>query len=126
MKVLIVDDSMMMRKVIRRMVENFGPVQCIEAGNGIEAVDSFNKEQPDIIFMDIVMPEMDGLQALAAIRAISPEAFIVMCSSINTEFSKLEASQSGANGYIIKPAGQEDIQAAMQEASDYMQTHSLN
>lgn len=107
-KVLIVDDAMFMRNMIAEIFtgkkygnEDFEVVA--EAENGLEAVERFREHKPDIVTMDIVMPEMTGIEALKEIIALDPSANVVMCSALGQDSLVMEALDSGAKDFIVKP-----------------------
>ncbi|MBN2719648.1 MAG: response regulator [Proteobacteria bacterium] len=107
-KVLIVDDAMFMRNMIAEIFtgkkygnEDFEVVA--EAENGLEAVERFKEHKPDIVTMDIVMPEMTGIEALKEIMALDPSANVVMCSALGQDSLVMEALDSGAKDFIVKP-----------------------
>ena len=107
-KVLLCDDSMLVRKKLRALVEDCGFV-VTEAQNGRQAIEQYAKESPDIVLMDIVMPEMTGLDALAAIRQADHEAKVVMISSTGTSAKLIEALKQGALDFVQKPFEAEQI-----------------
>ncbi len=108
-KVLICDDSMMIRKKMRMLLENYGITNIYEAKDGKDAVEKFAEVMPDITFMDIVMPEMSGVEALKAIKATTPKANIVMATSIGTEGNLTEAIKYGASDFLQKPVEEERL-----------------
>lgn len=101
-KALICDDSSLVRKKLRALLED---MQCgvFEATNGVEAVEEFKRNKPDIVFMDIVMPEIDGLEALRRIKDYDKTAKVIMVSSTGTSAKVLEALKCGASDFIQKP-----------------------
>jgi two-component system chemotaxis response regulator CheY len=102
-KVLVVDDSSFMRSILKDIIQK-DPYICVgEAGNGHEAVAQYAQLHPDIVTMDIVMPEMDGIEAVKAIRAQDPQARIVMVSAMGQQSLVIDAIQAGARDFIIKP-----------------------
>jgi two-component system chemotaxis response regulator CheY len=101
-KVLVVDDAAFMRLRLRSILEGAGH-EVAEAGNGAEAVAAYSAGRPDVVFMDITMPEMDGLAALKAIRDKDAEAAVVMCSALGQQSMVLQAVQGGACDFIVKP-----------------------
>lgn len=107
-KVLICDDSMLVRKKLRTLVEDCGFL-VVEAQNGRLGVTHYEKESPDIVLMDIVMPELTGLEALAEIRKIDPKAVVVMISSSGTSSKLIEALKQGAVDFVQKPFEAEQI-----------------
>ena len=102
-KVLIVDDAAFMRMMIKDILEKNGFEVVGEASNGIKAVEIYNKEMPDIITMDITMPDMDGIQAVKAIKKINPSAKIVMCSAMGQQTMVMDAIKAGADDFVVKP-----------------------
>ncbi|ENN96252.1 response regulator receiver protein [Methanocaldococcus villosus KIN24-T80] len=103
-KVLVVDDSAFMRNILKRILTQTGKFVVVgEASNGKEAIEKAKELQPDLITMDIVMPEMDGITATREIKKILPNVKIVMCTSVDQEKKVIEALEAGADGYIVKP-----------------------
>ena len=111
-KVLIVDDAAFMRVSIKNMLTKNGFDVVGEAENGKVAVTKFQELSPDIITMDITMPEMDGLQALKEIVKLNPAANVVMVSAMGQEAMVREAVMAGAKGFIVKPFKEDAIVAA--------------
>lgn len=102
-KVLIVDDAAFMRMMIKDILQKNEFEVVGEASNGIEAVNLYKKEQPDIVTMDITMPDMDGIEAVKEIRKIDPAAKIIMCSAMGQQSMVMDAIKSGAKDFIVKP-----------------------
>jgi two-component system chemotaxis response regulator CheY len=102
-RVLVVDDAAFMRKMVSDALAKGGHEVIGEAGNGIEAVAQFQSLQPDLMTLDITMPEKDGLAALADIMAADPSAKVVMCSALGQESKVLEAIKLGAKDFVVKP-----------------------
>lgn len=102
-KVLIVDDAAFMRMALRKILERHGFDVLAEAENGIAAVQKYNEFQPDIVTMDITMPEMNGIEALKKIKSFDPQAKIVMVSALGQESYIKEAIVAGAAYFIVKP-----------------------
>lgn len=102
-KVLIVDDAAFMRMMIKDILTKNGYEVVGEAENGKIAVDKYNETKPDLVLMDITMPEMDGIQSLKTIRGANPDAKIIMCSAMGQQAMVIEAIQSGAKDFIVKP-----------------------
>ena len=111
--VLIVDDAAFMRVSIKNMLEKNGYSVIGEAENGKVAVVKFNELKPDIVTLDITMPEMDGLAALKAIMQINGDAKIVMMTAMGQQGMVKEAVMSGAKGFIVKPFKEETVIAAL-------------
>lgn len=108
-RVLIVDDAAFMRLSLKTMLEKNGYEVIGEAENGMIGVSKYKSLQPDLVTMDITMPEMDGIQALKAIRAEDPQAKIIMITAIGQEPMVREAVMSGAKGFIVKPFKEEGV-----------------
>jgi len=102
-RVLIVDDTAFMRMSLKTMLEKNGFEVIGEAENGSVAVRKYKELRPDIVTMDITMPEMDGIQALKGIRQFDSNSKVVMISALGQESYVREAVMSGAKGFIIKP-----------------------
>ena len=102
-KVLIVDDAVVMRMMIKNILSKNGFEVVGEAQNGVEAVDKYVALQPDLVTMDMVMPEMDGIAAVRQIVAHDPNAKIIMCTSMGQQALVVEAIQAGAKSFITKP-----------------------
>ncbi len=102
-KVLIVDDAVVMRMMIKGILSKHGYEVVGEAQNGVEAVDKYKQLQPDLVTMDMVMPEMDGITAVRQIMAMDPNAKIIMCTSMGQQALVVEAIQAGAKSFITKP-----------------------
>lgn len=101
-KILISDDAMFMRNMLKNIliVEGYG---IYEAANGQEAVDAYKRYEPNLVFMDLTMPVMDGITAIKEIRGSYPEAKIIVCSAMGQKNMVIEAIQAGACDYIVKP-----------------------
>ncbi len=113
-KVLIVDDAMFMRNMIAEIFngkkykeEDYQVVA--EAENGIEAVEKYKEHNPDIVTMDIVMPEMTGIEALKEIMGMDSEANVIMCSALGQDSLVMEALDAGAKDFIVKPFQPEKV-----------------
>ncbi len=108
-KILLVDDAGFMRKMVQTHLSKAGYSDFIEGSDGLEAVASFEQHKPDLVIMDITMPNMDGIQALREIKSKHPDAKIVMCSAMGQEAMVMEAIKLGALDFIVKPFKQERI-----------------
>ncbi|KAJ53492.1 two-component system chemotaxis response regulator CheY [Clostridium tetanomorphum] len=102
-KVLIVDDAAFMRMMIKDILEKNGFEVIGEANNGLKAVELYKKERPDVVTMDITMPDMDGIQAVKEIKAMDPGAKIIMCSAMGQQTMVMDAIKAGAKDFIVKP-----------------------
>ena len=101
--ILIVDDAAFMRMMIKDILSKNGYTVAAEAENGKIAVDKYSEVKPDLVLMDITMPEMDGIQALKKIKEGDPSANIIMCSAMGQQAMVIESIQSGAKDFIVKP-----------------------
>lgn len=113
MKLLIVDDSVIIRNVIESLLKNMSFEIVGKAGNGVEALEMFKAHQPDLVTMDITMPEMDGLTALTQILELQPEAKIIVVTALNSKAVALQAMNAGAKAVVEKPFNAEKLKAAI-------------
>ncbi len=102
-RILICDDAAFMRMMIKDILTKNGHEIAGEAENGAMAVDMYEQLKPDIVTMDITMPEMDGIQALKAIRSRDGNAKVIMCSAMGQQVMVIESIQAGAKDFIVKP-----------------------
>lgn len=102
-KILIVDDNDLMRTLLRGILRNEDYQILGEARNGAVALDFIERNKPDLVCMDVMMPEMDGLEALQSIKASHPEIIVVMITGNPSVENVQESIKNGANGFIIKP-----------------------
>ena len=112
-KVLVVDDAAFMRMSIKNMITKHGFEVVGEAGNGNEAVAKYQELKPDIVTMDITMPEKTGLEALKEIIGMDPNATVIMVSALGQEAMMEDAITSGAKGFIVKPFKEDIIVAEL-------------
>ena len=101
--ILICDDAAFMRMMIKDILTKNGYNVAGEAENGLKAVEKFKEVNPDLVLMDITMPEMDGIQALKEIKKIDGGAKVIMCSAMGQQSMVIEAIQAGAKDFIVKP-----------------------
>ena len=101
--ILICDDAAFMRMMIKDILTKNGYNVAGEAENGLKAVEKYNETKPDLVLMDITMPEMDGIQALKQIKAGDPGAMVIMCSAMGQQAMVIESIQAGAKDFIVKP-----------------------
>lgn len=101
--ILVVDDAAFMRMMIKDILTKNGYNVVGEAENGAKAMEKYNELKPDLVLMDITMPEVDGIQALKNIKAADANAKIIMCSAMGQQAMVIEAIQSGAKDFIVKP-----------------------
>ncbi len=102
-RILVVDDAAFMRMMIKEILTKNGYVVVGEASDGAQAVERYKELKPDLVTMDITMPEMDGIQALKEIRKIDGTAKIIMCSAMGQQAMVIDAIQAGARDFIVKP-----------------------
>jgi len=115
-KVLIVDDAAFMRMMIKDILTKNGFEVVGEAENGIKAVEKYQDLRPDLTTMDVTMPEMDGITAVKQIKKIDANAKIIMCSAMGQQAMVIEAIQSGARDFIVKPFQPDRVLEAIRKA----------
>ncbi|SDC95058.1 two-component system, chemotaxis family, response regulator CheY [Marinilactibacillus psychrotolerans] len=116
-RVLIVDDAAFMRIKLKDILEKNGYEVAAEAQNGIEAVEKYKETQPDLVTMDITMPEKDGVEALKEIKSQYPNAVVLMCSAMGQQSMVMDAIRAGAIDFIVKPFDTERVIKALDKAS---------
>ena len=114
--VLICDDAAFMRVMIKDILTKNGYEVAGEAENGIKAVEKYAETKPDLVMMDITMPEMDGIKALKKIKEADPGATIIMCSAMGQQAMVIESIQSGAKDFIVKPFQADRVLEAVKKA----------
>lgn len=112
-RVLIVDDAMFMRMTIKKMLEAHGHSVAGEAGNGVEAVKKYMEIKPDVVLLDITMPEMNGVEALKRIREVDAKAKVIICSAMGQQEMVAQAIQNGAKDFVVKPFEESRLVAAV-------------
>lgn len=112
-KVLIVDDAAFMRIKLKDILEKNGYEVAGEAQNGIEAINKYKETNPDIVTLDITMPEMDGVEALKGIKAYDADAKVLMCSAMGQQSMVMDAIRAGAIDFIVKPFDTERVIKAL-------------
>lgn len=118
-RILIVDDALFMRGVLRGILERNGYDVVGEASNGIEAIEKYKELRPDLVTMDITMPDMTGLAAVKAIKEIDSNAKVIMCSAMGQNAMIMEALHNGALDFIIKPFEASKVVEALRRCSIY-------
>ncbi|WP_058485166.1 response regulator [Defluviitalea phaphyphila] len=113
--ILIVDDAAFMRMMIKDILTKNGYEIAGEAENGAKAVEKFKELTPDLVIMDITMPEMDGIQAVKEIKKIDSNATIIMCSAMGQQAMVIESIQAGAKDFIVKPFQAERVVEAVKK-----------
>ena len=101
--ILLVDDAAFMIMMLKDILVKNGYEVLGEAENGLKAVEKYKELNPDLVIMDITMPEMDGIEAVKEIKKINPSAAVIMCSAMGQQSMVIEAIQSGAKDFIVKP-----------------------
>lgn len=109
MKILISDDSILARKQIKDIISSLGNPTFIEATDGQGAIDKYKESNPDLVFLDIVMPKKDGNIAIAEIMAYDPKATIIIVSSVGTQTQLKCALEAGAKDFVQKPIDQQQV-----------------
>jgi two-component system chemotaxis response regulator CheY len=111
-KILVVDDAEFLRVRISKMLSGEGH-DILEAENGLIAVETYKSAKPDLVLMDITMPEMDGLSALKEIKSFDPGARVVMLTALGQESVVLEAIKTGARDFVVKPFEKDRVLGAI-------------
>lgn len=117
-RVLIVDDATFMRIKLKDILEKNNYEVVGEADNGLEAIEKYKEVNPDIVTMDITMPEMDGVEALKQIKAHDANATILMCSAMGQQSMVMDAIRAGAVDFIVKPFDTERVIHALDKVSN--------
>ena len=113
--ILICDDAAFMRMMIKDILTKNGYNVAGEAENGKVAVDKYKEINPDLVLMDITMPEMDGIQALKEIKKVDSSATVIMCSAMGQQAMVIESIQAGAKDFIVKPFQAERVIEAVKK-----------
>ncbi len=114
--ILVVDDAAFMRMMIKDIVTKNGYNVVGEAQNGMEAVELYTKCKPDLVTMDITMPEKDGISAVKDIMALDPGARVIMCSAMGQQALVMEAIKAGARDFLVKPFKADRVLQAIEKA----------
>ena len=115
-KILIVDDAAFMRMMIKDILTKNGYEVVGEAENGARAIERYKELSPDLVIMDITMPEVDGIQAVKEIKKINSESKIIMCSAMGQQAMVIESIQAGARDFIVKPFQAERVVEAVKRS----------
>lgn len=115
-RIMVVDDSVMIRKALRTFLESGNHNVVAEATDGEDAVKEYAKHKPDLVTMDIAMPEMSGIEALGHIIKMDPEAKVVIISSLNEKDLVMKAISLGAKNFVLKPMSREKTLQVVDEA----------
>ena len=114
-RVLVVDDAAFMRMMIKDILRKGGYEVIGEAEDGMKAVDRYKELHPDLVTMDITMPDMDGITAVKEIRKVDPNAMIIMCSAMGQQAMVIDAIQAGAKDFVVKPFQPERVLEAVRK-----------
>jgi two-component system chemotaxis response regulator CheY len=115
-RILLVDDAVFMRMKLKDILEKNGYEVVGEAQNGLEAIEKYMSEKPDLVTMDITMPEMDGVTALKKIKEFDPKAKVIMCSAMGQQSMVMDAIQAGAIDFIVKPFDNDRVIESLNKA----------
>ncbi len=115
-RILIVDDAAFMRMMIKDILTKNGYQVCGEAENGAVALEQYKELKPDLVIMDITMPQVNGIEALKSIKEYDPAANVIMCSAMGQQGMVIEAIQAGAKDFIVKPFQAERVVEAVNKA----------
>lgn len=115
-KILIVDDASFMRMMLKNILTQNGYEVAAEADNGAKAIERYAEAKPDLVIMDMIMPEMGGIDAVREIMKRDPNARIVMCSALGQQALVVEAIHAGAKDFIVKPFQPSNVLEAVQKA----------
>lgn len=115
-KVLVVDDAPFMRATIGRAITENGWIVAGEAGSGREAIERYQEVNPDVVTLDITMPDMDGLTALKKLKELDANVRVIMCSAVGQKENVIEAHRAGAKSFLVKPFKGADVVAAIEKA----------
>lgn len=107
--ILIVDDAIFMRRIISDVLKKNGFNVVGEASNGLEAIQKYEELKPNLVIMDITMPEKNGIEAVKEIIAMDPDAKVIMCSAMGQDSMVKESIVAGARDFIVKPFQSDDI-----------------
>jgi two-component system chemotaxis response regulator CheY len=116
--ILICDDSLLVRKKLKECLTECGKYNILEASNGRISIETFKQSKPDLVFLDIVMPDKDGIEALTEMKKIYPESKVIMLSSSGTRSNLKAAMEAGASDFIQKPWEKEQIEHIMKNTFD--------
>lgn len=115
LKIMTADDSVFMRKILITILNDAGYNNIIEAENGVQAIEKYQAEKPDLVLLDIIMPEKDGLEV---VKTIGQEANVIMVSAIGQDSIIADAKSFGAKGFIVKPFNKEKVIAEVRRVSE--------
>ena len=115
--VLIVDDSSSLRNILKKILENLNYEVCGMADNGISAITKYKELKPDIVMVDMIMPQLGGLECLRLLRQVDPSVAVIMVSSVSSQETVISCLKEGAKHYILKPYDEAKIKQVMESLS---------
>lgn len=115
LKLMIVDDSNIIRSKIARTLSRHDMAVVVTAGDGEDAVRQFSAARPDVVTMDLTMPRMDGLECIRTLRRVNPQVHILVVSALADKATAIQALKEGAQGFLCKPFSEADLTEAMDE-----------
>lgn len=122
MKMLIVDDSTVMQRKIQRSITLEQITDFFTASNGLEAIEIFKQEMPELVTMDLTMPEMDGVECVKHLIEINPDALILVISSLSDKATTIQAMKNGAKGFLTKPFDDDQLNSAIEQLLEEAQS----
>ncbi|REE91536.1 two-component system chemotaxis response regulator CheY [Paenibacillus taihuensis] len=114
-KIMVVDDAAFMRKMIKEILTEGGHEVIGEAADGVEAISVYKSCNPDLVTMDITMPEMDGIAAVKALKQLNSEIKVIMCSAMGQQAMVLDAITAGALDFVVKPFQKDRVLEAVRK-----------
>ncbi|GJM26003.1 MAG: chemotaxis protein CheY [Phycisphaerae bacterium] len=121
-QVLVVDDAAFMRHMLQQILVEMDCEIVAEAGDGKEAIEAYQKHRPDLVTLDLVMPNMGGLEALEKIRELDPKARVIVISAIDQRSSLMQAVKLGAVDYVVKPFDRDGVKKALNRAMETIES----
>lgn len=115
-KIMLVDDAAFVRLALEKILTDNNYEVVAQAATGIEAIQMYKEVKPDLVIMDITMPEMSGIDAVRGIREFDPDAKIIMCSAMGQQSKILDAMTAGASDFIVKPYKEDRVISAVKKA----------
>lgn len=115
-RIMIVDDAAFMRLILKQMLASHDLEVVAEAANGLEAIRQYEIHRPDVVTMDITMPEMDGVEAVKQLKAVDPDVKVIMCSAMGQQQMILSAIGAGAIDFIVKPYQADRVISSIKKA----------